>query len=274
MALDLAPVVGRVVRVGAETRLLLAETGTVIAVAPTPTADSACASPTDDRAVMFEGDPGAAMTFGLGTATLWQSRPDGCPTATDVFAIAEPAWEPLVQLEPTVNTARGVLALSGSADPIVVALTTEGATVSHGTSAHEVAFPADRCAITAQAEKVDRGGGVTWLHVAYTIDQNFDFASCEEAREYMNDDMRASGSTWFEIAADGHLRTIAKVETPPPHRDLSGSRWHTFDVAGGAVEYDEESVHQLLREGPEVSYTWTWTLVIGATRVVLSEGAQ
>lgn len=274
-ALELAPVVGHVERVGGQTRLVHDKTGSVIALAPTPNADAPCSKTRGQSTLMFEGDPGAALTFDIGVATLWQSHPDDdCAVAIDVFAIAEPAWTPLAELGPNGNHTRATVPIAG-AEPVVVAITPKGASVSHGSEQIAVDFPAEeRCALVAKAEQAARGDGVTWLRVSYTIDSNLDFDTCEDALEYASAETQSTGSTWLEIARDGRIRVVAREDSPPEHRDMEGHRWHSFDVPGGVVEYDEVSTHQLVREGPSVIYSWTWTLVIGETRVVLAQGAE
>ncbi len=274
-ALELAPVVGHVERIGGQTRLVHAEIGGLVALAPTPNADAPCSKIRGRSTIMFEGDPGAAMTFDLGVATLWQSHPvDDCAVATDVFEIIEPAWTPLAELGPNASTVRATVPVAGK-DPVVVAITSKGASVSHGSEQITVDFPAEgRCAFVAKAEQADRGDGVTWLRVSYTIDMNFDFDTCEEALEYASAETQSTGSTWVEITRDGHMRVVAREDRPPEHRDMEGHRWHSFDIPGGVVEYDEVSTHQLVREGPSVISSWGWTLFIDDTRVVLAQGAE
>lgn len=274
-ALSLEPVVGHVERGGGRTRLVLAKTGTVIATAPTPDAKTPCGEGNRLRTVMFEGDPGAALTFGRDTVTLWEARLDRCPVASDVFSTESPAWKPLLVLGPDASSEETTLPLADGVPPIGVVITGESATVSHGGEQTVVRFPTGaRCAFSAAAEVVDRGDGVTGLRISYVMDSNLDYESCDEALEYASEQTRTSGSTWLDVGRDGRIRIVATDETPPEDRGLEGHRWHVFDVPGGTLEYDEVSMHQVLREGGSDAYTWNWTLVVGQTRVVLAQGVE
>lgn len=275
VALGLSPAVGHVERVGGEARLVHDATGVVLATVPTPSADAPCAKRLDLNALVFEGDPGAALSFDLRAVTAWQRHPaQYCPVMSEAIAIREPAWAPLVTLDSTgPGEAHAAVPHETGAEPVTVVLEPGGAQISRGAEAVVFDFPtSDRCSFTARAETFARTDGVTWLRVSYLVTQSFFDEECEDT---VDDDAQATGYVWVEIARDGAPRVIGKSEQPALRSEDVGLHWHAFDIAHAVVEYEEVSHRRYFsREGPTVSSTWTWTLVASDERVILSEGKE
>lgn len=285
-ALALSPAVGHVERDGDAAWLVHDASGVRLARVPDASEPRQCLQRGDGRALAFEGDPGVVLEFDQSEVWLWQRDPaQACLVATPIFtAPADPEWEPIATLWPPEGAAeraadqragdaeaRGTIALPGNPTPVAVTITPEAATLRHGDNTRALAFPQGRgCGLTGSVMQAPGADGETLVLLTYLLSEQDDLESCADG---LGDPAyETTGYVQVAVARDGAMRIIATGTEPASMTEDTSELSRVVDLPGDAfLEFQQQTRPSSGREGPVSFNRWSWSLVMGDQRYLLTE---